>query len=97
MQTLVIVRGLLKRPDGASLTKGQAFLVEHPNEEMLGERMKAVLEEVLTYQGLTIVSDENKPKSLDNLEFWPMHNFRRIWMERKALIRPYVEEKGPTQ
>jgi hypothetical protein len=97
MQTLVIVRGLLKRPDGPNLTKGQAFLIEHPNEEVLGERMQAVLGEVLTYQGLTIVADENKPKSLDNLEFWPMHNFRRIWLERKDLIRPYVEEKGSTQ
>lgn len=97
MQTLVIVRGLLKRPDGASLTKGQAFLVEYPNEEALGDRMQAVLGEVLTYQGLTVVADENKPKSLDNLEFWPMHNFRRIWLERRNLIKPYVKEEGPTQ
>jgi hypothetical protein len=109
VDTFVKIKGILKRPiykvgpwytlwhlTPAETYKSMSFSVEHDNDAQLFTVVDKVMTDVIRNQGITIVSDEGKvAKKADNLEFWPMDNFKCIQVETKLLSAPPAV--GPAQ
>lgn len=86
MDTLIIVKGRLKEPDGAEAFKVMKFSATHTTEEELFDFVNKIIIKLMNEQGMTIVKDETRPgRAIDNLQFWPMINFRCIDVEKIRL------------
>jgi hypothetical protein len=94
-QTLAAVKGRLKIPYGDLNVIGQAFVVQHNTPEELAEKLQAIMAECFQYGGLTIPIDEQQPKTITNIRFWPFDNFRYVWMEAKPLTTNLTGQEPP--
>src|SRR5277367_6100418 len=97
MDTLIHIKGVLKEPITVygpwwrlfpvvrvERLKSMKFSVTHNTNEDLFPLVDKVMSKVMHDQGISVVKDESRStKQVDNLQFWPMHNFSHIEVETK--------------
>lgn len=72
--------------------KSMKFSVTHSTNADLFAVIDGVMKQIFRDQGISVVKDENRTtKEVDNLQFWPMHNFSHIEVETHTLTAtPYT-------
>jgi hypothetical protein len=105
MDTFVQIKGILKvpitrrgpwwrlwMPVVVEDHKAMKFSVTHNTNADLFPLIDKVMDTIFRHQGISIVKDESRTtKQVDNLQFWPMHNFTHIEVETHLLsATPYV-------
>jgi hypothetical protein len=105
MDTLIKIKGILKTPITGSGPwwklwpkviledhKAMKFSVTHNKIEELFPLVDKVMSDVMRNQGISIIKDEGRStKQVDNIEFWPMHNFSHIEVETRLMsATPYT-------
>jgi hypothetical protein len=104
MDTLIKIKGMLKVPITGygpwwklwrevvlEDHKAMKFSVTHNSNEELFPLIDKVMSDVMRNQGISIIKDESRStKQVDNIEFWPMHNFTHIEVETRLMsATPY--------
>jgi hypothetical protein len=99
MDTLVRIYGVLKEPITAlgpwwklwplivvEREKSMKFSVTHNTNAELFPLINDIMNKVIQEKGISVVKDEGRSaKQVDNLEFWPMDNFRYVAVETRLL------------
>ena len=67
------------------------FSVTHNSNDELFPLIDKVMSDVMRNQGISTIKDEARStKQVDNIEFWPMHNFSHIVVETRLMsATPY--------
>jgi len=105
MDTFIRIKGILKQPiyeTGPWYTlwrlkpvetyKSMSFSASHKDDAELFSIIDKVMGTIMHNQGMSVVTDElMSTKKVDNLQFWPMHNFSHIEVETRLLSAPPVE------
>ena len=94
MDTLVILKGVLNdcvRDDEQPNMVYQKFIVRHDSPENLKLSIDQVLQEVFKIGGLTVVKDESKPATYDNLKLVYCTRLDRLEFETKEITGSYTE------
>ena len=105
MDTLIHIKGVLREPITAvgpwwklwpivvvEQFKSMKFSASHNTRADLFQAVNQVMMDIMKNQGISVIKDEGRStKDVDNLEFWPMHNFRCIQVEALTLnAAPYT-------
>src|SRR5271157_1192478 len=104
MDTLIKIKGILRTPvvlnprrwfwmpEISVKEKVMKFSITHNSNEELFPLIDKVMGDVMRNQGISIIKDESRStKQVDNIEFWPMHNFSHIVVETRLMgATPYA-------
>ena len=105
MDTLIQIKGILREPITAvgpwwklwpivvlEKHKAMKFSVTHNSQEDLFPLIDKVMVQIFNNQGISIILDEGRStKQVDNIQFWPLHNFSHIEVETKLMsATPYT-------
>jgi hypothetical protein len=99
MDTFIQIKGILKVPttrfgpwwklwklEVVEYYKVMKFSITHNTLEELFPVIDNVMQGIFRNQGISVVTDESRSsKQVDNIEFWPMHNFSHIVIETKLM------------
>jgi hypothetical protein len=106
MDTLIQIKGILRAPikvyelwwgffrvvSRVEKHKAMKFSVTHNRQEELFQVVDKVMADIFRNQGISIILDEGRStKQVDNIQFWPLHNFTHIEVETKMMsATPYT-------
>ncbi len=105
MDTLIQIKGILREPITGfgpwwklwpivvlEKHKAMKFSVTHNNNAELFPLIDKVMEQIFRNQGISIILDESRStKQVDNIQFWPLHNFTHLEVETKLMsAQPFV-------
>ena|SRR5208282_2707539 len=105
MDTLIKIKGILREPIKdvgpwwllwptviRERHKAMKFSVTHTTNEELFPLIDKVMTQIFQNQGISIILDESRStKQVDNIQFWPLHNFSHIEVETRLMsATPYT-------